>query len=178
VCGCCGLRLFADDHGDLFALYRSATQMVHRDIYLLASHDRGQTTTATKVGPWRIGACVMSTAALAETKGGGVVAAWEQQGNIVTGMVGSDQFKPKKVAPVPGAATNRKHPVIAVNRAGCRIVAWTEGTSWAKGGSVAWQVYDRDGAPIEGECGSVSNMPAWDLPAAAATRDGRFIIIY
>ena len=177
ACGCCGMRLAADDHGDVFALYRSATQMVHRDIYLLVSHDHGQTTTATKVGPWQIGACVMSTAALSDVNDGGTVAAWEQQGNIVTGTVSPD-LTLGQVVPAPGAAANRKHPAIAINRQGSRLVAWTEGTGWAKGGRVAWQLYDREGKPVDGARGSVSNLPAWDLPATAATRDGRFIILY
>jgi hypothetical protein len=37
ACGCCGMAMFADANGTVRALYRSATQNVHRDIYLLTS---------------------------------------------------------------------------------------------------------------------------------------------
>ena len=42
ACGCCGLKAFADRNGTLYVLYRSATEVVHRDIYLLISRDHGQ----------------------------------------------------------------------------------------------------------------------------------------
>src|SRR5438105_463281 len=50
ACGCCGMRMFADARGDVYILYRSATEMVHRDIYLLSSKN-GETFAGKKVGP-------------------------------------------------------------------------------------------------------------------------------
>ena len=41
ACGCCGMKSFVDGNGNVFALYRSATESVHRDIYLLSSNDGG-----------------------------------------------------------------------------------------------------------------------------------------
>src|SRR5262249_52617086 len=35
ACGCCGTKILADSRGNVFALYRSATESVHRDIYFL-----------------------------------------------------------------------------------------------------------------------------------------------
>ncbi|MEO7145777.1 MAG: sialidase family protein, partial [Bryobacteraceae bacterium] len=32
ACGCCGMAAFADSNGGVYALYRSASQIVHRDI--------------------------------------------------------------------------------------------------------------------------------------------------
>lgn len=57
ACGCCGLRTFADSRGTFYGLYRSATAEVHRDIYLLASSDRGKTFRSQKVHAWEIQAC-------------------------------------------------------------------------------------------------------------------------
>jgi hypothetical protein len=42
ACGCCGMKIFSNRQGHVFALYRSATESVHRDIYLLSSNDRGR----------------------------------------------------------------------------------------------------------------------------------------
>src|SRR5207253_3226967 len=43
ACGCCGMKTFAARNGNVLALYRSATESVHRDIYLLSSSDHGRT---------------------------------------------------------------------------------------------------------------------------------------
>jgi len=37
ACGCCGMRIFADKKGGLHLMYRSATESVHRDVYLLSA---------------------------------------------------------------------------------------------------------------------------------------------
>jgi hypothetical protein len=41
VCGCCGIAMFADSKGLVRALCRSATENVHRDVWLLSSVDQG-----------------------------------------------------------------------------------------------------------------------------------------
>lgn len=58
-----------------------------------------------------------------------------------------------------------------------RLLASTEGTGWAKGGSVAWQLYDNEGRTI-GENGRAAGVPVWSLPAAHAKPDGSFVVIY
>jgi hypothetical protein len=178
ACSCCGLKIFTTDRGDLYALYRSATDMVHRDIYVVGSNAFGRAIVSTKVGPWEIGACVMSTAAMTGTPAGGVVAAFEQQGNVVTCDIAPGELTPRKPTPMPGSARNRKHPAIAVNGSGQRLVAWAEGTAWARGGSVVWQVFDDKGRPVSGAAGSANDLPVWDAPAAAAMPDGHFLLFY
>ncbi|MGI9071809.1 MAG: hypothetical protein ACR2JB_10980, partial [Bryobacteraceae bacterium] len=59
ACGCCGMGAVADQKGNLYLLYRSAREVIHRDMYLLVSQDRGMTFPAMDVQPWDIGACPM-----------------------------------------------------------------------------------------------------------------------
>ena len=66
ACGCCALRLFVDSRGALYGLYRSATQNVHRDIYLLRSVDTGKTFSVARLHPWDINGCPMSGMAFIE----------------------------------------------------------------------------------------------------------------
>ena len=61
ACGCCGLNAFADRSGVLYVLYRSATEMVHRDMYLLVSRDKGETFQGEDISKWNVGYCVMSS---------------------------------------------------------------------------------------------------------------------
>jgi hypothetical protein len=66
ACGCCGMKIFGDRRDNVFALYRSATESVHRDIYLLKSGDHGKTFQGRLLHKWDINACPMSSMDVAE----------------------------------------------------------------------------------------------------------------
>ena len=76
----------------------------------------------------------------------------------------------------PGSAKG-KHPVAVANGQGETLFAWTEGTGWAKGGAVAWQLYDQEGQ-LTPEKGRVAGVPVWSLVTAFAKQDGTFMIVY
>jgi hypothetical protein len=170
ACGCCGMRALADGGGTVNLLYRAATDEVNRDMFLLASKDYGRSFDGARLHPWRLDACPLSTAALAEGRGG-VISAWETNGQIYFAAAGS--------APTaaPGGGGGRKHPSVAVGARGDMLLVWTEGTGWQKGGSLAWQLYDGQGKP-SGEKGTAPGVPVWGLATAVAGADGRFTIIY
>jgi hypothetical protein len=170
--------------GRLYALYRSATETVHRDIYFLSAEANVGATAAhdaavsSKVGPMDAGVCVMSTAAFGQGAAGSLVAAWEREGQIEFAAVDPKTGRIGAAKAVPGPAGGRKHPAVAVNDKGETLVAWTEGTGWNKGGSIAWQVFDADGKNVEGTAGRKNGLPAWGAPAAFARGDGSFVIVY
>ncbi len=176
ACGCCGLRAFADAKGTVYVLYRAAREDVHRDTYLLSSADKGDQFRSEKVHEWELNACPMSSAAFAEGAGG-VAAAWETNGQVYYCRI--DQATGKRSPPVaaPGEAKGRKHPAIAVNAEGKTVLVWTEGMGWNKGGSLAWQVFDKGGTPT-GEKGRADGMPTWSLVAVFARPDGGFTVLY
>ncbi len=177
ACGCCGMRIFADASGRTYILYRSAREMVHRDIYLLSSKN-GQEFSGKKVGPWEIGQCVMSSASFAQARSG-ALAAWESQNQVYWARASaSDGDVGEGISPT-GRGRNRKHPVVAENLAGQVILAWTEETGWNKGGKLAWQVFDVEGKPLENTFGKADGVPVWSLPAAFTAPDGSgFVIMY
>jgi hypothetical protein len=176
ACGCCAVGAFADQRGTLYILYRSATDTVHRDTYLLTSRDKGARFTSDKLQEWNIDACPMSTYALSEGAGG-VFGAWETNGQVQWLRIDPLTDRRSPVVSPPGSATNRKHPVLATNAEGETLFAWTEGTGWNKGGGLAWQVFDRDGRPT-GSPGRAAGMPIWGLAAVAARPGGGFTIVY
>jgi hypothetical protein len=170
ACACCSMRGLVDRGGTLRLLYRAAGRDVDRDSMQLVSRDLGETFTSTRLQPWRIGACPLSSFAMIETRDA-VIAAWETAGRI---------FFQRGTAPphsAPGSATSRKHPVLAANDRGDVLAAWLEGTAWERGGSVAWQRYDANGVAV-GERGSADGIPVWGLAAAAPLADGRFLLVY
>jgi hypothetical protein len=173
ACGCCGMKIFADRQGNISALYRSATQSVHRDIYLLASKDRGETFQGNLLHKWNINACPMSSMDFAEN-GNTVVGAWETGGQVYWARIKGGNRQP--IAP-PGEGKGRKHPRIAVNKNDEVLLVWTEGTGWKKGGSLAWQVYDRAGQPTA-DNKLLVGIPAWSFAAGFVTSDDGFSIVY
>ena len=75
------------------------------------------------------------------------------------------------------AGVKKKHPVAAANDKGETLFVWTEGTAWAKGGAVAWQLYDQDGKATA-EKGRTEGVPVWSLATAFAKPDSNFVIVY
>jgi hypothetical protein len=174
ACGCCGMKIFADQKGDVFALYRSATESVHRDIYLLSSNDRGKDFQGKLLHKWDINACPMSSMDFAEN-GNTTVAAWETGGEVYwTRIINGRASEP---IAAPGDGKGRKHPRIAVNENGDVLLAWTEGTGWAKGGSFAYQLFDRAGRPTA-ENKQIPGIPTWSFAAVVARPGDGFLVLY
>jgi len=173
ACGCCGMRAFVDPRGALHLLYRTATNMTERGMFLLTSTDNGKSFRGTRLDSWRLTACPMSsvTAAPDDRR---TLAAWENDGQVYFGAIDSSSQKP---APAPAPTGKRKHPAIATNARGETILVWTEGTGWKKGGSLAWQIFDKNGNPV-GEMGAAQGVPVWGLATVVAEADGKFTVIY
>jgi len=176
ACGCCGMRAFADDTGALYILYRAATQGTHRDMILLVSKDHAKSFSGDRVARWALNACPMSTAAISEA-GPNVLIAWETAGQIFFADVRHNPDKISNAVAAPGDTESRKHPAVAGNTGGETLLAWTEGTAWQRGGSVAWQVFDEAGRPTEVK-GSAPGVPVWGLVAAFTRPDGSFVVVY
>lgn len=176
ACGCCGLRAFADHSGNVYVLYRSALQRLQRDTYLLLSTDKGENFHGDDLHPWKIEACPMSSFAFAEGSAD-VLAAWETNGQVYFARIDPATGKRSEPVAAPGDARDRKHPVVASNKQGQILLTWTEGMGWERGGSVAWQVFDKDGKPTA-EKGRADGVPVWSLVSGFARADGGFTIVY
>ena len=176
ACGCCGSSTFVDRAGTAYVLFRDAREKARREAMLLTSTDAGATFAAQVLQPWNIDACPMSTFALAEG-GRATAAAWETAGQIYWSPIDRSTHHAGAPIAAPGASGRRKHPSIARNDRGETLVAWTEGMGWSRGGAVAWQLFDRNGAPA-GAVGRAEGVPAWSLVSAFVRPDGRFAILY
>jgi hypothetical protein len=172
ACGCCGMTMFGDSKGIVRALYRSATENIHRDIFLLTSVDHGRGFDGRKLHTWEINACPMSSMAFAE--GAGTVAgAWETGGQVYL----QNLTQPNSaLVNAPGEGKGRKHPRIAIAPNGEVLMVWTEGTGWQRGGSLAWQMFGRDGKAA-GEMRVQPGVPVWSFAAVVAKPNG-FVVFY
>jgi hypothetical protein len=170
ACGCCGMAGFASQ-GKVQFLYRSAGANVHRDIHLLTSSDHGTTFQDSVVQTWDLTACPMSTEGF--TRGeSGVLMTWENQNQVYFSPA---QASAKPTA-IPGDPKNRKHPSIAQAK-GRTLVVWTEGTSYRKGGRLAWQEFDAQGNALA-DHGTADGVPVNSDVTALASPDGQFGVVY
>ena len=116
VCGCCALRLVATRAGELQLLYRSATAMVHRDIYSLVSRDQGRTFEGGRVQGWEIGACPMTSMSI--VAGTRVLRAWETDGQVYFNSTAPGDSPKAPAVTATTESQRRKHPRLAVNAQG------------------------------------------------------------
>ena len=175
ACACCGMRAFVDQRGAVHLLYRTATGMTERGMFLLTSTDNGKRFSGQRLDKWHLTTCPMSSATMTVNGDQQTLAAWENNGQVYFAAIDSAGSKTPIAA--PGETGKRKHPAIASNSRGASVLVWTEGTGWKKGGSLAWQVFDKNGKPL-GEMGAAPGVPVWGLATVVAEADGSFTIIY
>ena len=175
ACGCCQARALATPPNGLTILYQSATNLTHRDIYVLSSNDGGATFAGSIVQPWELNACPMTSLSLAHA-GSHTAAAWETAGQVFLGVVDCEAGRVRSIVAAPGSGAGRKHPRLAISEAGVTLMVWSEQTGWARGGSVAWQAFDAAGPT--GATGSAPALAAWSFATAVARPDGGFVVLY
>ncbi len=172
ACGCCGIRALVDASGTAHILYRSAVGGTSRNATWLTLDRSAREPVVLQT--WKLDACPMSTFALAQA-GQGLSAAWETETQIYYARL--DPSNGTFTAPVAMAGpAGRKHPSVATSGAGVTLVAWTEGTGWARGGTLAWEALDARGERITSQS-SAGPVPVWGLVSAAVRPDGSFIIL-
>jgi hypothetical protein len=175
ACACCSLGAYASPDGNVYVLFRSAKELVHRDIYLLTSRDYGASFAASDISPWNVSYCVMSSEAFASANSI-TVAAWETNKDVHFGLIHDGRLSTDRaISNDPGR--NQKYPALVVNKTGQVLLAWTEGMKWKQGGSVHWQLLD-SALRATGGPGSRQGVPVWSFIAAYTLPDGTFTILY
>jgi hypothetical protein len=96
---------------------------------------------------------------------------------VYFGEVDANGTRIQSPVSAPGGDGTRKHPRLAMNPEGDLLFIWTAGTAWARGGSVAWQLFDPAGRPTSVK-GQVPGIPVWSFAAPIARPDGTFVILY
>ena len=175
VCPCCAMQALTDREGNLYVVFRAASNAADRDITLLTSTNRGVSFRHSTVARWRVEGCPMSSMALAE-RPTGMLVAWETQQQVYFGVIERGAAVVRNITSPPGRAPSRKHPAFAPASDGGFLFAWTENTGWQKGGSMAWQSFDAALRPAA-ERGNAPGVPVWSFISAYTEAPNRFVIV-
>ena len=131
--------------------------------------DHAGKSTSQKLDDWRVAACPMSSASLMPSSTT-LRGAWENDGQIMTGLLGPDAVS-RKIGP-----PNAKHPILAQNAQGRTLIASIIGSGWAKAGAFHWDIMDEQGR-VTGS-GDGGKLPVWSYAASYARPDGVFVLLF
>ena len=174
ACACCNLRTSSDPQSVVRVSYRGARENVHRGQRLLTSRDGGQTFADELIQPWELGACPVSTTALAEGPTGTIVA-WETVGQV---YFANTTDLANAVSPTGNAGSRRKNPTVAVNHRGETLLAWADGPGIRSGGTLDWQLFDANRQAVTAPSGGQDTIEDGSVAVALARPDGTFAIVH
>lgn len=172
ACACCALEAGFVGPNEIRILYRGAEGLSERGLVELHSRDGAMTFTSRPVDRWSLNQCPMTTTRLAP---GADLAVWSTRGRIWATSLGSSGLPDS--TPISPESRQANHPTVARSPDGRILVAWTEGTGWQRGGSLAWSERDRlspTWTPVERRPG----VPVWGSPTAVCESDGQFTVWY
>jgi hypothetical protein len=168
VCACCSLRAHLSTDNTLTVIYRAATAPDERGMSVITAK-AGQ-SRHDKLDDWLVAMCPMSSASLLPADRS-LRAAWENDGRIVTGLLGDSGGDTEKIGP-----PNAKHPVMARSTQGETLIASVVGSGWSKAGRLHWDILDPAGS-LTGS-GDGDTLPVWSYAGAYASPDGSFVILH
>ena len=141
-------------------------------MYLLTSSDRGRSFKEDLVSQWELNACPMTTDCISEA-GADALIAWQTEGQVYYATAFRSDPQSLGCRRCAGSRKRSEISRCGQNSQGDVLLAWTEGTAWKRGGSLAWQVFDAQGRPSEVK-GGAPGVPVWGLVAVFSDSRGGF----
>ena len=184
ACACCGLAANYGSNGHLLVAYRSAINGDGRHMQLLDTGPEEESQGGTRLlSEWFIAGCPVTTSdfthrASADSSKPDQWLVFETQGRIYafdTGNPGHSTPVPVRESLVP---TRQKHPAIAVNDAGYRLIVWGEAPGFVAGGTLDLQLVDKTGKIQAAPDTRERHIADYSAPAVATLEDGSFLVLY
>ena len=211
ACACCGLAAAYQPDETLLVAYRSAIDSSGRHMQLLQGAP-GQRQTAM-LDAWELNACPVTSNQFAQSQPQASIqntpqpsiqntpqALWltfETRGEIRLYDVNGGQVGGVRAA---AGGLRQKHPALAVNSNGQRLLAWGEGNGYKSGGTLNWQLFNpaaetksgTEGGTKGGTKGEAADkapeagtkpdrqlrIPDYSVVAVAPRNNNSFLLIY
>ena len=197
ACACCGLAATYRPDETLLVAYRSAIDSIGRHMQLLQSASNKRQTKM--LDAWELNACPVTSnqfaqdfatlAALSPTQAQPLWLVFETRGEIRLYDDSGGQMRGVRPA---AAGLRQKHPALAINTNGQRLLAWGEGNGYKSGGRLNWQLFNPAGATIDGTTEETTDstsgidtkpakelqIPDYSVAAVAPRTNNSFVLIY
>ena len=187
VCACCGLAADLIQDNELAVAYRSAVNGNGRHMQLLSADlQQGQISGSSDyykvlhpLQQWNLAGCPVTTNSFTEGNNPGAWLVFESEGRIIQLNLRDSN----SISPVDASSTmvRQKNPVIAFNDRNEKLVAWGEAAGHVSGGVLKFRLFSNttvESSEPGPELNQHTNIPNYSFPAAAALRDGSFLILY
>lgn len=175
ACACCGLDADFNSKGELLVSYRSAVNGEGRHMQLLMANGSG--TNTRLIHPWKLNVCPVSTNYLSQDAQQRNWLAFETKGNVYQVRLAEKEMIPTQVR-AAAQKTRQKHPAMAFNDTGHRVVVWGEGFGFVSGGLLKLQLFNSAGEPIPSIEMQGQTIPDNSFAAVTALHDGSFMVLY
>lgn len=182
ACACCVVAADFSDADDLLVAYRSAIDGIGRHMQLLSlQFSEGQLSGGSygAVGAlqeWELSACPLSTNDIVKDENSNQWLVFETEARIIQMKVAEDAAA--SAVGEPFTRTRQKHPAVAINQQGDRLIAWGEAISHTKGGRLNMQLFDAEGGLKDYDFQEEITIPNFSFPAAAKLPNGDFLVLY
>ncbi len=174
ACACCGfISRYADD--TLMLAYRTAVNNQGRHMQLLIQAKESPATT-TLIHPWEYNACPVTTNNFSHNVEGDIWLVFETEGEIFQFNT-NQKTTPQRVND-PNPSVRQKHPAIAVNAAGERLVVWSEGRGFNSGGQLKIRLFSADNEVLPTPNTDEKTLAGFSGSAVSTLVDGSFLVVY
>ena len=181
ACACCSMAAEYLNDQELLVAYRSAIDGVGRHMQLLTVNgvDNSPTGSSYQVmqplREWEASFCPLSTNDIATDLSQRSWLVFETESRIIQMQLPDGE--PEAVGE-PFTETRQKHPAIAFNDQGQRLIVWGEAISHTRGGRLNMRLFDTDGAVESFEFSDEVAIGDFSFPAVAALANGEFLVLY
>lgn len=174
ACACCGFasRFIGDN---LFVAYRTAVENKGRHMQLLRTENNKRADTRL-IHPWEINACPVSTNNFSDNTDSDTWLVFETEGDIYQYNV-SQNTKPQRVNGL-FQFIRQKHPDIAINGKGERLIVWGEGRGYSSGGNLKLRLFDVDNRELTSLKMDNKVIAKFSAAAVTALADNSFLVVY
>ncbi|MCF6301273.1 MAG: hypothetical protein L3J52_09185 [Proteobacteria bacterium] len=176
-CGCCSYASNYNKKGELMVAYRIATNRTGRHMSVLTSGNEDKTNSTQLIHKWEYNSCPVSSNTLVNDKQHNSWLAFETAGRLYLSNLQPPNAQPSMIRE-PQEDIRQKHPRMAFNAEGYKLVVWTEGDGYFSGGEVQIQLFDPQGNPKQTQSKKDLNPAMFSFAAVSSLPNGSFMVLY
>lgn len=182
ACACCGLAVEYGADDQLYVAYRSAVNGIGRHMQLLtldaltSEPANSSYDLLHELRQWELSACPVTSNDITRDEQGQDWLVYENQSRVA--LMNISAAGVPFLVQEPAEPTRQKHPAVAFDNEGNRLVVWAEGISFTRGGILHGALFDSEGRLLQRLPDETLSIPDYSSAAVAALPGGGFLVLY